>query len=132
VDGVLLGLHGAMCARGLPDLDGEGWLIQRVRERVGRDVPIVVNLDLHTLLTDRMLEQADAIIWYQTYPHVDGYERAVQAAQLLARLIRREVRPTAGVKRLPLLAPALNMRTGAERMRGIVGRTQAIARQPGV
>src|SRR5438552_6811124 len=29
VDGVLLGLHGAMCARGLPDLDGEGWLIQR-------------------------------------------------------------------------------------------------------
>jgi len=131
-DGVLLALHGAMCAQGAEDLDGEGTLIKRLRERVGPDVPIVVTLDLHTLLTDRMLEHADLIIWYKTYPHVDMADRAVEAARLLARLIRREIKPALGVRRLPLLAPITRMRTGRQPMQGIVERMVEIEREPGV
>ena len=45
LDGVLLGLHGAMVVDGIDD--GEGEYIRRVREMVGPDVPIVTEFDLH-------------------------------------------------------------------------------------
>jgi len=34
----------------------------------------VLSLDLHGILTDRMLATSDAITMYHTYPHVDFYE----------------------------------------------------------
>ena len=34
-------------------------------------MPIVVSLDLHGVLTERMLRHADAVVCYLTYPHVD-------------------------------------------------------------
>ena len=33
-----------------------------------------MSLDLHGILTDRMLEHSDAIVAYHTYPHVDFFE----------------------------------------------------------
>ena len=67
-----------------------------VRAVVGPDVPIVATCDLHSLLTETMLEQADAIVWFKTYPHVDMADRAVEAARLLARTVRGEIKPTVG------------------------------------
>lgn len=52
LDGVLLPLHGAMVVDG--ESDGEGALIEAVRDVVGSDVPIVVTLDLHGNATERM------------------------------------------------------------------------------
>jgi microcystin degradation protein MlrC len=112
VDGVYLALHGAMAVTEIGD--GEGDLLTAVRDVVGPEVPIVATLDLHSLLTDAMIESADALVLYKTYPHVDMAERAVEAANLLARAIRREIRPVAGHHRLPLLAPLTKMRTDLE------------------
>ena len=116
-DGVYLALHGAMTVQGLGD--GEGDLLRVVREVVGPKVPVVATLDLHTLLTDAMLECADALIVYKTYPHVDMADRAAEAARLLARIGAGEVRPVAGCRRLPLLAPPTRMRTDAEPMASV-------------
>ena len=116
-DGVYLALHGAMTVQGLGD--GEGDLLRAVREVVGPEVPVVATLDLHTLLTDAMLESADALVVYKTYPHVDMADRAAEAARLLARIAAGEVRPVAGCCRLPLLAPPTRMRTDAEPMRSV-------------
>ena len=66
------------------------------------NVPVVATCDLHSLLTETMLEHADAIVWFKTYPHVDMADRAIEAVHLLARAVRGEVRPTVGHRRLPL------------------------------
>ncbi|MEC9003601.1 MAG: M81 family metallopeptidase, partial [Planctomycetota bacterium] len=101
VDGVALDLHGAMCTEQYDD--AEGHFITAVRELIGPDVPLVVTLDLHANITPRMSEQADVIIGFDTYPHVDMRERGDEAIQLLARIVRKEVRPCQSFRQLPLL-----------------------------
>ena len=66
VDGVLLGLHGAMALE--DEDDGEGPLIAAVRELVGPDVPIMAPLDLHTNLSQQMMEECDGFVGYKEYP----------------------------------------------------------------
>ncbi|MDT1061428.1 M81 family metallopeptidase [Paracoccus sp. CPCC 101403] len=85
LDGVFLDLHGAMVAEGAPD--GEGELLARVRDAVGPDVPVVAALDLHGNITRRMVEAADALVGFRTYPHVDMAETGRRAAVELDRLM---------------------------------------------
>jgi len=82
-DAVYLDLHGAMVAEHVDD--GEGELLARVRRTVGASVPVVASLDLHANVTQRMLECADALIAYRTYPHVDMAETGARAAFLLGQ-----------------------------------------------
>ena len=100
VDGVLLDLHGAMVVDGIDDGDGD--FIAAVRELVGPDRPIVVTLDLHGNHSQRRVDEADAIIGFDTYPHVDMAERGREAADLIVATIRGEVRPVMALRQLPL------------------------------
>src|SRR5215211_1835780 len=86
LDGVLLALHGAMVTE--IDDDGDGYVLQTVRGIVGPDVPVVATLDLHANISARMVELADVLIGYDTYPHIDMAERAEEATAVLARLMR--------------------------------------------
>ncbi|UVI31352.1 M81 family metallopeptidase [Paenibacillus spongiae] len=90
-DGIVLILHGAMVAEGYPDMEGE--ILRRVRSAVGPSKPIAMTLDLHANVSAEMVEYADVIVGYDTYPHVDMYERAVEAVGLLIRTIRKEINP---------------------------------------
>ena len=80
-DAVYLDIHGAMVAEHVDD--GEGELLKRLRTVVGHGVPVVCSLDLHANVTQLMLEQADALVAYRTYPHVDMAETGERAAFLL-------------------------------------------------
>jgi microcystin degradation protein MlrC len=86
VDGVVLDLHGAMVTQAHDD--GEGELLRRVREAVGPRVPIVISLDLHANITQSMVQLADAISVYRTYPHVDMAATGGRAAMLLDTILR--------------------------------------------
>lgn len=101
VDGVLLALHGAMVAEDEPDV--EGALLARVRALVGPATPIVVELDMHGNISDRTVALADVLVAFDTNPHIDPYERGADAARMLGRLVRGELRPTAAIARPPLL-----------------------------
>lgn len=103
IDGVLLHLHGAMVTDDLDD--GEGYLLEAIRRLVGPDLPIVTTLDLHANMTPRIIRHCTALTGYDTYPHVDMYERAREAADILVRIIRGEVRPTMALSCPPLLTP---------------------------
>ena len=103
VDGVLLALHGAMVAEG--ELDVETAIVAQLRALVG-DAPIVVLLDMHGNISPRLVELADLLLAYDTNPHIDVYERGVEAAAMMARLLRREIQPTAAYARPALLLPA--------------------------
>jgi len=91
VDAVYVSLHGAMGADG--ELDPEGALLERTREIVGPQVPMVVSLDLHGILTARMLRQIDGLAVYHTYPHVDFADTGARAARLLLRILDEDLRP---------------------------------------
>ena len=91
LDGVLLGLHGAMVAHGYQDCEGD--LIARVREIVGSDAQIGIELDPHCHLTERCVRAADVIVLFKEYPHTDYAERAEELLAILLRAIRGEIAP---------------------------------------
>lgn len=91
LDGVLLGLHGAMVAHGYDDTEGD--LIERVRAIVGPRCVIGVELDPHCHLTLRRVQAADVIILYKEFPHTDVVERAEELLSLVLRRIRGEIAP---------------------------------------
>jgi microcystin degradation protein MlrC len=101
VDGVALSLHGAMVPEGR--VDGEGPLLAGVREAVGPDVPVVATLDLHGNVTDRMCEAADALVAFETYPHVDTAETGRRATRLLVEMLREGRDLSTHVERPPML-----------------------------
>ncbi|MDP2817769.1 MAG: M81 family metallopeptidase [Polaromonas sp.] len=102
-DAVYLDLHGAGVAEHVDDTEGE--LIARIRKLVGPDLPIVASLDLHANVTQRMLQQADALVSYRTYPHIDMAATGELAAQLLARRIKLGRKEALRYRRLPFLIP---------------------------
>ena len=101
IDGVWLSLHGAMVPEGMDD--GEGPLLQEVRERLGTEIPIVATLDLHGNVTDEMIDAADALVAYRTYPHVDTADTGHRALELLVRTIEHDVAPTMTIERPPVV-----------------------------
>lgn len=102
-DAVYLDLHGAAVAEHVDDTEGE--LIARIRQVVGADIPIVASLDLHANVTERMLREADALVSYRTYPHIDMASTGELAAQLLARRVKLGRREPLHSARLPFLIP---------------------------
>lgn len=91
VDMVFLPLHGAMVADGYDDCEGD--IIARVREMVGPEVPIGVELDLHCHLTDLMVDNATVIIAYKEYPHTDFAERAEDLFRIIVEAQAGRVKP---------------------------------------
>ena len=91
IDGIYFSLHGAMAAEDVDDC--EGYLLEKTREIVGEKMPVAVSLDLHGILTDKMLRYADVTTVFHTNPHVDFYETGQRAARLLIRLMDGEIRP---------------------------------------
>lgn len=112
VDGVLLSLHGAMVTEDQDDAEGD--LLAEVRKRVGPGVPIFATLDLHANVTDAMAGNANALIAYRTYPHIDHIERAEQAAELMRRTLAGEIRPVSVVARHATLDGIDHGRTHAD------------------
>ncbi|HRD75473.1 MAG TPA: M81 family metallopeptidase [Hyphomicrobiaceae bacterium] len=97
LDAILLNLHGAMVAE--HTFDGEGTLLERIREKVGRDVVIGVSLDLHANVTELMGRNADVMVAYRTYPHIDLYDTGKEVAALVARTLAGKVKPRTIVAR---------------------------------
>ena len=85
VDGVFFAMHGSMSAEG--ELDPEGYLLEKAREILGDEVPIVYTQDIHGVTTEKMLTHADGVAVYHTYPHVDFSDTGARAARQLVRMI---------------------------------------------
>src|SRR5215216_688455 len=130
LDGVLLALHGAMVTE--IDDDGDAYVLQAVRGIVGPDVPVVATLDLHANISPRMVELADVLIGYDTYPHIDTAERGEEATKVLARLMRGEIRPTPALRKPPMLPTSQRMMTERMPMRALMERAHVIEEDPRV
>ncbi|MBA2113842.1 hypothetical protein HOV93_09950 [Planctomycetes bacterium FF15] len=91
LDGILVAPHGATVAENDPEADG-AWLTE-LRKRVGPEMPIMGTLDPHANLSPAMVAATNALLAYQTNPHVDQQQRGCQAAQLMVRTLRGEITP---------------------------------------
>jgi microcystin degradation protein MlrC len=105
IDGILLALHGAMVLENHPD--GEGLLLESIRETVGGKIPVIATLDLHANITERMIAHVNGLFPYDFYPHTDMYERGYEAASTLVGIIKNNIKPVLKMNKLPLLAPPL-------------------------
>ncbi|QNP47430.1 M81 family metallopeptidase [Diaphorobacter aerolatus] len=108
-DAILLDLHGAMVAENSED--GEGDLLERVRAAAAPGVPIGVALDLHGNVTDKMVRNADVIVGFKTYPHIDMYETGEHTGRLLLGMWRGEAQYEVIWKPLPLMSHTLRSTT---------------------
>ena len=101
LDGVLLALHGSAAVEDVGDLEGD--LLAAVRAMVGREVPIVATLDLHAHVTEAMVQNADALIAWETYPHKDAFSTGERAARLMQDILEGHCRPTMAMAKVPVL-----------------------------
>jgi microcystin degradation protein MlrC len=127
VDGVLLGLHGAMVAHGYEDVEGD--LLERVRALVGPRTVIGVELDLHCHLTVRRVTRADLTVLYKEFPHTDVVERAEELLDLVLQTIRGQIHP---VQALFDCRQIGSYPTTLPLMRAFVDRVQALEGKDGV
>ncbi|MFM1852591.1 MAG: hypothetical protein RIS54_2275 [Verrucomicrobiota bacterium] len=126
-DALLLHLHGAVAATGTDDVEGD--LLEAVRRELRFTGRVVVSLDLHAHVTPRMLQHADLITGYRTFPHQDFAETGRRAAQLLLNA------PVANSRTLARIA-ALIPPTATHHARGhfaeMLRRARAAEAEPGI
>jgi microcystin degradation protein MlrC len=126
--GVLLALHGSMVSDSFPDADGE--LLRRVRQAIGPATPLIVTLDYHANLTDEMARWPDAMIGYDTYPHIDQAERGSEAVDILQLMIRDGLRPKVALAWRPLFPHILRQLTGRPPMSDAIALANELERAP--
>jgi microcystin degradation protein MlrC len=124
IDAVYLDLHGAMVTEHLDD--GEGEILSRVRKVIGKDLPLVASLDLHANVTPQMMQHADALIAYRTYPHVDMADTGRAAARHLALLLRSRQKFAKAFRQLPFLIPISWQCTSDEHCKSIYAKLAAL------
>jgi microcystin degradation protein MlrC len=130
IDGVLLDLHGAMVVDGIEDADAD--LLAAIRQTVGEHAPVIVTTDLHSNHSAARLAACNAIIGYDTYPHVDMAERGREAADLIVRTIRGEVQPVSAIRTLPLIWSAECQVTAHPPMLEVMERVFETEQRPGI
>ena len=129
-DGLLLALHGALVAESYPDGDGE--ILRRLREVLGRDLPIVVTLDQHANVSEQMVAESTALVIYKTTPHIDQRQRGLQAAELMMRILADEVTPTQALAKPPMILNILYHNTNVPPMEPILTAAKQLETRPDV
>ncbi|MET0185826.1 MAG: M81 family metallopeptidase [Achromobacter sp.] len=129
-DAIYLDLHGAMVT--VDADDGEGELLKRVRAAIGREIPVVVSLDLHSNTTAGMMHDATAMVAYRTYPHVDMAETGRLAFVLLEDIVAAAAPLHTHVRRLPFLIPINGMCTLLEPAQGIYAQLEQLEQRAGI
>ena len=108
-DGVLLILHGAMVTESHDDAEAE--ILRRLRAEIGPDVAIAVTLDPHANVSDAMCAQAQILVSFTTYPHIDMRATGRRTAELLHRAVAGDSHPVTLRAHRPMLEEANGGRT---------------------
>jgi len=112
--------------------NAEGPFLHDIRQAVGPQVPIVCTLDLHATVTQLMLDSCNALFGFDTNPHIDSYERAVEAVNVCTAIAKGEIKPVMALRKPPMMPPTINMRTTEGPMVKIFKRAYEMERDPAV
>ncbi len=111
LDGLLMAAHGAAVCEEHPDADG--WWLRQIRAAVGQ-IPIIATLDAHANVSNDMVDATDALVAYRTNPHLDTFDRGMEAAHLMLRAVAGEVALTQAAVFPPLAINVLLQDTRVE------------------
>src|SRR5690554_1099423 len=128
LDGILLQLHGAMIVESFPSGDEE--IVKRVREEFGPDMPIVVTHDFHANITPGIIEYSDVLITFKENPHLDTFDRGLQAAEIMSRMVKGEVKPTQTVVKPPMVYNIVYQNTFSDPFLGITAESKKSEENP--
>lgn len=123
VDGVVLGLHGAMIADTYDDPEGD--FLSRVRQLVGPDILVCAELDPHSHLTAKRVAAADFFVAFKEFPHTDFVDRARDLWRIAVNSLTGKAQPvmsTFDCKMIDVFP------TSQEPMRGFVNKLMQIER----
>jgi microcystin degradation protein MlrC len=129
LDGIYLDLHGAALAVSFPDAEGE--LLRRVRAVAGADMPLTISLDPHANMTRQMVDLADAVVPFRTYPHVDMREAGARAMDLLLSRIAAGAPLARAFRQADYWIPLPAQCTLVEPMAGVMAARAEIAARTG-
>ena len=129
-DGILLNQMGAAVCDKYPDMDGE--MAAKVRNVVGPNIPIAMTLDLHANVSNKMSDETDAIVIYRTNPHIDAVPRAIDACDLLVRMIRENWRPAKWLETPPMIVGIFQHDTREQPMKSIMDDLETILKKTGI
>lgn len=131
IDGVLLALHGAAAVESLGDLEGD--LLASVRQAVGDSTPVVATLDLHAHVTHDMVDSADALVAWETYPHRDAFETGERGARALLDIASGRLKPTMALSKVPVIVGGVLGHTeGAGPFADVMRLAKSFEKLPGV
>ena len=130
LDGVWLYLHGAMHVEEIGS--GEEYLLSRLREKIGYDIPVSVAMDFHANNSDRVLQLANVICGFRTAPHADMIETERKAMRLLLHCIREGLLPQPVIARAPVVIPGDAVQTALHPLREIMAEADEMEKLPGV
>lgn len=130
LDGLLVAPHGAAVCESVHDMDGY-WL-QLLRQRIGKSIPMVCTLDAHANVSQRMIDVCDATIVYRTNPHLDQYDRGLEAVNLMKRIVVRSIRPTQAVSLVPVVINIECQHTESEPCRSLYAAADRMLEHEGV
>ncbi|MEO7243362.1 MAG: M81 family metallopeptidase [Variovorax sp.] len=129
LNGALVALHGAMVAEGVDEADAD--FMERLREQLGPDTPIVCTFDYHANLSARLVAAVDILVGYRTNPHIDMRDRGHEAGSLMNRLLRGE-RFYKAFRKLPMVSVSQTQVTADEPMRSVMALLDAGRQLPEV
>lgn len=114
VDAFFFALHGAGQAENIPDTEGHLLAISRLI--LGNDVPIVITLDHHANITQKMMDNIDGLVGHRTQPH-DPYDTGKLGGKQVFDLLRGVYRPTLAWRKIPLITHQEQYLTDREPMK---------------
>jgi len=130
IDGICLFLHGAMTVEEIGD--GENDLVKSIREVAAADTLISVSLDLHGNISPELLEYVDILTAYRTAPHIDRMETRQRALSLLIACIKKSLRPTPVIVKIPMMIPGDPAITDAKPASDFYSELAEIDKTPGI
>ena len=118
VDGVWLYLHGAMCVQEIGS--GEAYLLKKIREKIGFQIPISVAMDFHADNSDEIVELANCVTGFRTAPHQDHTETQLRAMRMLFDCIEKKILPKPVIERAAVVICGDAVQTALEPLKSIM------------
>lgn len=131
VDGVWLYLHGAMCVQEIGS--GEAYLLRKIRDKIGFDIPISVAMDFHADNSDEIVELANCITGFRTAPHQDHTETQLRAMRMLFTCIEKKILPKPVIDRAAVVICGDAVQTALEPLKSIMAAAEEMEKSiPGM
>lgn len=129
VDAVFLALHGAAASEREDDV--EGHILSAVRDVVGDEIPVIVNLDHHANITQRMIQHATVLVGHETQPH-DTVASGRKTARILFSVLRGQMKPAMAWRKIPMITPQDQFLTSQGPMKEWFDLAREMEGRPGV